>query len=155
MARRSSLRASDADRERVAERLREAATEGRLLAHELEERLARALRAVTYGDLDAVVEDLPRALEPRPRRSGPRGAFALARRYPLPAGIVAFTLAITTLTLMAAVAAIALSGVWILPVVLFMIVRGRGFSRGRRGRGGPPWGGGRGRGSVHMHVHRW
>jgi len=34
------LRASDADREQVAERLREAMSEGRLAAEELEERLA-------------------------------------------------------------------------------------------------------------------
>ena len=57
----SRLRASDADREAVAERLRNAAAEGRLLAHELEERVARALRARTYGELDAVVVDLPLA----------------------------------------------------------------------------------------------
>src|SRR2546430_963225 len=67
---RSRLRASDADREAVAERLRNAAAEGRLLAHELEERVARALRASTYGELDAVVVDLPRApLAPRSRQS--------------------------------------------------------------------------------------
>jgi hypothetical protein len=59
MAQRSGLRASDADRERVAERLRNAAAEGRLLAEELEQRLATALRARTYGELDSVVADLP------------------------------------------------------------------------------------------------
>ena len=59
MARNSSLRASDADREQVAERLRHAAGEGRLLAEELEQRLASALRARTYGELEAVVADLP------------------------------------------------------------------------------------------------
>lgn len=56
---RTRLRASDSDREAVADRLRNAAAEGRLLAHELEERVARALRARTYGELDAVVSDLP------------------------------------------------------------------------------------------------
>jgi hypothetical protein len=35
----SELRAADADRERIAERLRQAAAEGRLTAEELEERL--------------------------------------------------------------------------------------------------------------------
>jgi hypothetical protein len=53
------MRASDADRERVAERLRQAATEGRLLTEELEQRLEAALSARTYGQLNAVVADLP------------------------------------------------------------------------------------------------
>jgi Domain of unknown function (DUF1707) len=65
MARRSTVRASDADREHVAERLRHAAGEGRLLAEELEERLARALRARTYGELDPLVADLPHPRAPR------------------------------------------------------------------------------------------
>jgi hypothetical protein len=60
MAERSILRASDADRERVAERLRNAATEGRLTAEELEDRMHHALSARTYGELDGLVTDLPR-----------------------------------------------------------------------------------------------
>jgi len=59
MSRDSSLRASDADREAVTERLRTAAGEGRLDAEELEERLHTALRARTYGELDLVLADLP------------------------------------------------------------------------------------------------
>ena len=59
VARRYSLRASDSDREDVAERLRAATAEGRLLAGELEERLEVAFRARTYGELDALVVDLP------------------------------------------------------------------------------------------------
>ncbi len=51
MARHTSLRASDADRDAVAERLRQAAIEGRLEPDELEQRLHTALRAKTYGDL--------------------------------------------------------------------------------------------------------
>jgi hypothetical protein len=61
VARRYSLRASDSDREDVAERLRAATAEGRLLARELEERLEIAFRALTYGELDALVVDLPAA----------------------------------------------------------------------------------------------
>jgi hypothetical protein len=75
MARTSSLRASDADREAVAERLREAAAEGRLEPDELEDRLHRALRARTYGDLGRLVADLP-----APSRRGRRGG----RRDPRP-----------------------------------------------------------------------
>ena len=59
------LRASDSDREHIAERLRKATAEGRLVAEELEERLGAALRARTYGELDALVADLPRERQPR------------------------------------------------------------------------------------------
>ena len=70
MARHSSLRASDADREAVTERLRQAAGEGRLEPEELEDRLHTALRARTYGELDRVVADLPPTASRRPRAVG-------------------------------------------------------------------------------------
>lgn len=53
------LRASDADREKVAEVLRDAYTEGRLTPVELDERLAEAFRATTYADLAPVLRELP------------------------------------------------------------------------------------------------
>jgi hypothetical protein len=53
------LRASHEDRDRVVEMLRVAAGDGRLSAEELDERLERALSARTYGELSALVEDLP------------------------------------------------------------------------------------------------
>mgnify|MGYP001806100238 FL=1 len=53
------LRASDADRERVAAILRDAYAEGRLSLPEHEERLAEAYRATTYADLVPVLRDLP------------------------------------------------------------------------------------------------
>jgi hypothetical protein len=59
MARSLSLRASDADRDAVAERLRHAAAEGRLEPEELEQRLHAALRARTYGELRWLTDDLP------------------------------------------------------------------------------------------------
>ena len=59
MARRATLRASDSDREHVTLRLKQAATEGRLAPEELEQRLEAALSARTYGELDAVLVDLP------------------------------------------------------------------------------------------------
>lgn len=52
-------RAGDAERERVAERLRVAAGEGRIDLAELDERLDRAYRAKTYGELDGLLADLP------------------------------------------------------------------------------------------------
>ncbi|HWE09222.1 MAG TPA: DUF1707 domain-containing protein [Solirubrobacteraceae bacterium] len=100
MTRRAILRASDADREQVAERLRQAAAEGRLFADELEERLGAALSAKTYGELDEVVSDLPDPGPSHPRRSGElvraRPAVALAVALPLAMmliGIIAFALA--------------------------------------------------------------
>ncbi|MFF4588837.1 DUF1707 domain-containing protein [Streptomyces sp. NPDC001388] len=55
------LRASDADRERVAEVLRDALAEGRLDLEEFEERLEQTYRARTYGELAPVTRDLPAA----------------------------------------------------------------------------------------------
>ncbi|NGO77262.1 DUF1707 domain-containing protein [Streptomyces sp. YC504] len=55
------LRASDADRERVAEVLRDALAEGRLDMEEFEERLDSVYKARTYGDLEPLTRDLPGA----------------------------------------------------------------------------------------------
>jgi hypothetical protein len=89
------IRASDADREHVAERLREAAAEGRLLADELEDRLGAAFKARTYGELDRLVVDLPSTyVEPSRNR-------ALTRR---PAALVATSIALA-LVLLAVLAA--------------------------------------------------
>jgi hypothetical protein len=79
----SELLASDADRERVAERLRTAAGEGRLTADELEERLELAFSGRTGAELEPLVADLPAAelamaaREPRQRdRSRERAYIA-------------------------------------------------------------------------------
>jgi hypothetical protein len=56
---RLDLRVSHDDRERVVERLRQAAGEGRLDIDELEERLERAFAAKTYRDLQPLLADLP------------------------------------------------------------------------------------------------
>jgi hypothetical protein len=53
------LRASDADRERVAEVLREAAGDGRLTMDELDERLDAVYKAKTYAELEPITHDLP------------------------------------------------------------------------------------------------
>jgi hypothetical protein len=55
------IRISDADREQVTARLREHFAEGRLTSEELDERLAAALSAKTYGDLRRIMTDLPDA----------------------------------------------------------------------------------------------
>jgi hypothetical protein len=71
VARRDALRASDSDREDVAERLRAATAEGRLLVGELEQRLERVFHARTYGELDALVVDLPAEVAPLPAHRRP------------------------------------------------------------------------------------
>ncbi|MGW2596464.1 DUF1707 SHOCT-like domain-containing protein [Streptomyces klenkii] len=53
------MRASDAERERIAEALREAVAEGRLTMEEFEERLEAAYKARTHGELAPLVRDLP------------------------------------------------------------------------------------------------
>jgi hypothetical protein len=55
------LRVSDADRERVAERLRDAAGEGRITLEELDERVERAYDARTGAELTELTADLPRS----------------------------------------------------------------------------------------------
>lgn len=53
------LRMSDADRERVVDRLRAAFGEGRLSPEEFEERLNKVLAARTFGEVQPLVADLP------------------------------------------------------------------------------------------------
>lgn len=53
------MRASDAERERIAEVLREAVAEGRLEMAEFEQRLDAAYKARTHGELEPLVRDLP------------------------------------------------------------------------------------------------
>jgi hypothetical protein len=56
---RARQRVSPEEREEAADRIRRAAGEGRLSLEELEVRLEAALSALTYGELDALVDDLP------------------------------------------------------------------------------------------------
>lgn len=68
------LRVSDAEREEVALRLRDAAGEGRLTLAEADERQARAYTARTRDDLAPLTADLPQpepAQEPAPGSAEP------------------------------------------------------------------------------------
>ena len=129
MASQASIRASDADREAVAERLRHAAVEGRLEPDELEERLHAALRARTYGDLRTLLTDLPakplawerrRAAEVAPAA---RVALAVAMRVAIALAVVAVVL----------VAAAALAAWWVLWALVWVAVWGRRSCSGRLG----------------------
>ncbi|AWI30741.1 DUF1707 domain-containing protein [Streptomyces tirandamycinicus] len=61
----AAIRASDADRDRTADILREALAEGRLDAEEHAERIDAVYRAKTVGELEPIVRDLPVGRSPR------------------------------------------------------------------------------------------
>ncbi|MGC9535632.1 DUF1707 SHOCT-like domain-containing protein [Streptomyces sp. UG1] len=61
----TELRASDADRDRIADILRDALAEGRLTADEHAERVEGVLAAKTVGELDVFIRDLPAAHQRR------------------------------------------------------------------------------------------
>lgn len=72
---RGNLRASDADRERVADVLRQAAGDGRLTMEELDQRLDAVYAAKTYAELEPITRDLPQtaggqASSPAPAAAG-------------------------------------------------------------------------------------
>ena len=74
--------ASSADRERAVGVLRAGFTEGRLNQDELDDRIARAFAARTYGDLWALTADLPAGALPYPDAlppglSGPQASPAV------------------------------------------------------------------------------
>jgi hypothetical protein len=71
------MRASDADRDRVAMVLREAAGEGRLSLDELEERLEAVYAAKTYAELEPLTRDLPVTGRPQPPLAGVGPELAL------------------------------------------------------------------------------
>jgi uncharacterized membrane protein YdbT with pleckstrin-like domain len=119
MAARAAVRASDADREHVAERLRKAAGEGRLRTEELEERLETALSARTYGQLDSLLRDLPgrRLVVPSQPRSPSVGRTALA-----------LTLAVATTVVVAIAVVFIVTGVfagWLLWIIAGWFFFGR------------------------------
>lgn len=85
MAAADSMRVSDAERDVVLDRLREALVEGRLDQTELSERSDAALKARTVGDLRPLTADLPpgpaRPLAvPRRPAAGPGGGQDVAVR---------------------------------------------------------------------------
>ncbi len=125
MPRRAILRASDADREAVAERLRKATAEGRLLAEELEHRLERAFCARTYGDLDPLVADIPEVRDSRRPRDG------LSRLVVAGAGMAVAAIVVMVLLAVALVIVTGLFAGW----ALWLLAGWWFFARGRRHRG--------------------
>ncbi|MEX2197092.1 MAG: DUF1707 domain-containing protein [Thermoleophilaceae bacterium] len=129
MSSRAKLRASDADRDAVTDRLRTAAAEGRLETEELDQRLEVALRARTYGELDGLVSDLPSS-HPVP--------WGRPRARVVPAAQAAFAVALPILTTLAVVAAIVVVATvaaawWVMWGLVWFFMCGRGGrSMGRR-----------------------
>jgi Domain of unknown function (DUF1707) len=71
MASERGIRASDADRDRIAAALGDHHAAGRLTLQEFQERLDRAYAAKTLGELDDLMADLPRTdLSPLPGQPG-------------------------------------------------------------------------------------
>ena len=70
----AGLRASDADRDRTADILRDALAEGRLTAEEHGERIDGVYRAKTMGELEPLVRDLPAASGATHATAAPRPA---------------------------------------------------------------------------------
>src|SRR4051812_44915599 len=91
-----ALRASDADRERVAAALRRHHVDGRLDTDELQERLGACYAARTLGELEPLLADLPGDGRPAARA---RRAGAPPRAWPAPAvlAVAAVLLALATL----------------------------------------------------------
>src|SRR5579859_4933524 len=61
-----NLRASDAEREAIGERLRRHHTDGRLDAEEFQQRIDACYSAKTVGELRQLLADLPRDPEEQP-----------------------------------------------------------------------------------------
>jgi Domain of unknown function (DUF1707) len=126
------LRASDQDRDQTIERLHRAATEGRIAAEELEQRVSTALKARTYGELEKTVEDLPGRRSghgaPSPaRRTAGGWAVSAVRANPMLLLLAIPGLAVTAALLLAATI------VWAVLIVVIMVVGGR------HGAPRPPW----------------
>lgn len=68
------LRASDADRERIVEQLRQHTADGRLTMEEFDQRMSAAYAAKTYGELAELTRDLPVDLGARGAGAGYSGA---------------------------------------------------------------------------------
>jgi hypothetical protein len=88
----TGIRASDAEREAVATRLREAVTTGFLTLTEADERQAAAYAAVTRDELVPLTADLPTVEEPAPPPAQRRRALTAGarRRLAVHAAIAGF-----------------------------------------------------------------
>jgi hypothetical protein len=101
-AKAATMRTSEAERQRVAEFLRDACADGRLSPEELEHRLGRLFAGRTVGEIEDLVWDLPggHAVVPRLGFHAARAPVPARRRPPSPArpvGLVLFALGVGVL----------------------------------------------------------
>jgi len=123
MMRDPNLRASDADRDATADRLRQHHTDGRLDEDEFQERLEKCFAAKTVGELAELTRDLPGD----PAQGGRDGFRLLGSLRMIP--ILPIILAVIAIHLIVG----AVSGLWIL-IPLFFLARCMFFGRGLRRR---------------------
>jgi len=101
------MRASDTDRDRVAEQLREAVAEGRIDRDEFDGRLDLVYRAKTYAELEPITADLPTG-ERAPAPAAPAAAARPDRFGGVPSGTVA----------VAIMGGFSRKGSWVVPKVM-------------------------------------
>ena len=115
----SSLRLSDADRDRAVAELSEHFQAGRIAADELDDRVGRALQARTAADLALLFADLPGK---RPAATGPGthpGSPAPFRSAPVPAVPIAIIVVIALGGFLSGHPAL----IVLVPVLVLLIVR--------------------------------
>jgi hypothetical protein len=117
----------------VIDRLHKAATEGRIASDELEQRVSTALKALTYDQLEATVDDLPgpgtrrgRSSEVS-RRSVGSWTVSAVRANPMLLLFAIPVLAVTAAMLLAATI------VWSVMMLVIFMLGGRGMHPR------PPW----------------
>ena len=101
----AGLRVSDADRDAVVDQLAGHFQQGRLDLTEFQDRMDRAVRARTRGDLASLLADLPQPETASPPPAGP------GRRWPVPLPVLA-VLAVAGALIMASVLGAAAHGYW-------------------------------------------
>ncbi|GAA1396351.1 DUF1707 domain-containing protein [Kitasatospora putterlickiae] len=89
------IRASHDDREAVVAHLRDAAAEGRIDLDELDDRLERALKSKTHGELAVLIADLPsrnpvEGRQPLVLRGGMAGTSCGPGRWEVPGRVIAY-----------------------------------------------------------------
>jgi hypothetical protein len=147
------IRASDADRDRIAARLRDHFAEGRLTRGELDERITVALNAKTFGELRPIMADLPEpAPTPRPAQPAVRGAPPwVARRGPRVLPLVMLLLFVTLLSPAGGLLLVTIFNqlfvFWLSAGLAVLLTGGR--ARRPMHRNGPPGYTPRGPGQVH------
>ena len=138
---RAGLRVSDAERDAVAAELADHLKDGRLDTTEFDERVGRAVRAKTRGDLDPLLADLPRPAPVPPPATRRRAG------WPLPLVPIAFLVIFMAVASAAGHAhhgahagwALWWASWWLIPITIFAarrLLRGGGPERSGGAQGG-------------------